>query len=348
MTNIVSTTGAFTMLQTGVDRVRGQLYKAQAELGSGTPSDYGLTLGANTAVLVGLQQQQGQLQTIQQTNGIAQSRIDATSSILSSLMTDAQSFLQSAVQNDPAAVSPATLQQQARDGLASLRQAMNTFVGGQAIFGGINTDVTVMPQDPTATGSAADTAFQSAFTSAFSMSSTDPNVVSLDSTQVKSFLNSGVESLFSASSWGSAWSKASDTPMASRIGLSRNIGSSISANETAIVDLAKAYSTIASMPLDKMNSAAASAVISSAATSASAAVDGLTALQARVGTMQSDLQSADQAMSVQIDTLTTGIENLAPIDPYATSSKITELQTQLQTAYTLTAQLQKLSLAQYL
>ena len=263
-------------------------------------------------------------------------------------MTDAQSFLQSAVQNDPAAVSPATLQQQARDGLASLRQAMNTFVGGQAIFGGINTDVTVMPQDPTATGSAADTAFQSAFTSAFSMSSTDPNVGSLDSTQVKSFLNSGFESLFSASSWGSAWSKASDTPMASRIGLSRNIGSSISANETAIVDLAKAYSTIASMPLDKMNSAAASAVISSAATSASAAVDGLTALQARVGTMQSDLQSADQAMSVQIDTLTTGIENLAPIDPYATSSKITELQTQLQTAYTLTAQLQKLSLAQYL
>ena len=119
MTNTVSTTGAFTMMQTGVDRLRGQLYKAQAELGSGTPSDYGLTLGANTAVLVGLQQQQGELQTIQQTNGIAKSRIDTTASILSSLMTGAQAFLQNTVQNDPAAVSPATLQQQAREGLAS-------------------------------------------------------------------------------------------------------------------------------------------------------------------------------------------------------------------------------------
>ena len=136
--------------------------------------------------------------------------------------------------------------------------------------------------------------------------------------------------------------------MTSRIGLSRTISSSISANEKSIVDLAKAYSTIASMPLDKMNNAAAAAAIRSAATSASDAVDGLTKLQARVGTMQADLQSADQAMSMQIDTLTIGVENLAPIDPYATSSKITELQTQLQAAYTLTAQLQKLSLAQYL
>ena len=345
---VFSTTGAYTMLQTSVDRVRAQLAKAQTELGSGKPSDYGLTLGANTGVLVSLQQQQSALQAIQQTNGVAQSRLDTTSTVLGSILDSAQSFLQSVVQNNPSAVSPATLQQQARDGLASLRQALNTVVGGQAIFGGLNTDVTVMAQDPSASGSAADNAFQSAFTGAFGMTSTDPNTANLDATQVDEFLQGSFQQLFTPAAWNASWSSANDTALSSRIGLTRTITSSISANEQSIVTLAKAYSTIIDMPLGSMNPMAASAVIDSAARSASDAVDGLTALQARVGTMQADLTASNQAISVQIDTLTAGVENLSPIDPYATASKVTELQTQLQSAYSITAQLQKLSLGQYL
>jgi len=165
---------------------------------------------------------------------------------------------------------------------------------------------------------------------------------------VSGFLQGSFQNLFSAASWQAGWSNANDTPLTSRIGLTRIIDSSVSGNEKAIVDLAKAYATIVDMPLAQMTPSAGSAAIRVAATNASNAVDGLTALQARVGTMRADIEASDKAIALQIDTLTIAGENLAPVDPYATSSRVTELQTQLQTAYTLTAQLQKLSLAQYL
>jgi len=46
--------------------------------------------------------------------------------------------------------------------------------------------------------------------------------------------------------------------------------------------------------------------------------------------------------------LTTQISNLEDVNPYEASTQVTNLQTQIETAYSLTAQLQKLSLVNYL
>ncbi len=58
--------------------------------------------------------------------------------------------------------------------------------------------------------------------------------------------------------------------------------------------------------------------------------------------------SANNQMSVQMNILTTQISNLESVDPYQASTQVTGLQTQIETAYSLTAQLQKLSLVNYI
>ncbi|TPV98887.1 MAG: hypothetical protein USCAAHI_01686 [Beijerinckiaceae bacterium] len=53
-------------------------------------------------------------------------------------------------------------------------------------------------------------------------------------------------------------------------------------------------------------------------------------------------------MSVQMNILSTQIGNLENVNTYEVSTQITDLQTQIETSYSLTSQLQQLSLVKYL
>ena len=48
-------------------------------------------------------------------------------------------------------------------------------------------------------------------------------------------------------------------------------------------------------------------------------------------------------MSVQMNVLSTQIGNLEDVNPYQASTQVTDLQTQIETAYELTSQLSQLS-----
>jgi flagellar hook-associated protein 3 FlgL len=53
-------------------------------------------------------------------------------------------------------------------------------------------------------------------------------------------------------------------------------------------------------------------------------------------------------MSLQMNILSTQIGNLESVNTYEVSTRITDLQTQIETSYKLTADLQQLSLVHYL
>ena len=344
----ISSASAYSLLQTSVKNIRTNLSKAQAELSSGSPADYGLDLGSKTNLLVGMQQQQTVLTQISQNNAIATTRLDATTTALNSLMTSASNFMQLMIQNKPNQLNIAALQSAAKEGLSAMRDIMNTTVAGSSIFGGENTQAPVIANDPNAAGGPADTAFQSAFGTTFGMATNSATVDQITSGQMSTFLSGNFASLFDATGWKASYSAAGDQGISTQITASRVTTTSISGNDPAFSTMAKAFATIADLPLAQMGSDAANIAISKAAETASNALAGLTALQAQVGTMQQTVKDATQSLSVQIDTFTKGIEALDPVDPYAVSTQVTQLTTQLQTSYTLTAQLQHLSLAQYL
>jgi flagellar hook-associated protein 3 FlgL len=53
-------------------------------------------------------------------------------------------------------------------------------------------------------------------------------------------------------------------------------------------------------------------------------------------------------MSAQIDIINSQIDNLEQVDPFEAATRVTTLMTQLETAYSLTARVQRLTILNYL
>ncbi len=77
-------------------------------------------------------------------------------------------------------------------------------------------------------------------------------------------------------------------------------------------------------------------------------VSSITGTEAGVGALLKRVTNANTSMSSQMTILQTQIGNLDDVDTATAATKLNSLSTQLQTAYELTAEIQKLSLAQYL
>ena len=71
-------------------------------------------------------------------------------------------------------------------------------------------------------------------------------------------------------------------------------------------------------------------------------------MQANVGVAQNDITSANNQMSVEMNVLNTQIGNLEGVNPFDAQTQVSNLQTQIETSYELTSQLEQLSLVKYL
>jgi flagellar hook-associated protein 3 FlgL len=58
--------------------------------------------------------------------------------------------------------------------------------------------------------------------------------------------------------------------------------------------------------------------------------------------------NASDQMSLQMNLLSTQVGGLESVNTYEVATRITDLQTQIETSYSLTSQLQQLSLVKYL
>lgn len=168
-----------------------------------------------------------------------------------------------------------------------------------------------------------------------------------------SFLSNQFSSLFTGdwsttSGTGSDWSSASDTTLNSQISTSDNESTSVSANQTAFRQLAEAYTMVSSLGNQNLSSDAYQAVVSQAQSLVSSAITGLTNIQSNVGVTQAAITSSNNQMSAQMTIFTTQIGNLDDADAYDAATQVNNLQTQIETAYSLTNQLKQLSLVNYI
>jgi flagellar hook-associated protein 3 FlgL len=136
--------------------------------------------------------------------------------------------------------------------------------------------------------------------------------------------------------------------LTSQISGSQTVNSSVSANNAVFQQLAQAYTMVADLGTENLNAAAYQAVTSTAHGLLSSAIGSLINLQASVGLIQSNVSAATNEMSAEMNILSAQIGNLDNVNPYDAATRVNSLQTQIQTAYSLTAQLQHLSLVKYL
>ncbi len=340
----VSSSTISSILQNTVTRMQSQLTTVSSEASTGLLADIGQTLGANAGQDISLHQQMADISAISSSNALVGNQLDTAYNALTTMQSSTQSMLTSLVSAEAGtsgSSGSASVQETASAALASFTSTMNSQSGGQYVFGGINSGVAPLATSPTAMQTAVANAFQTAF--GFSMTSS--SVSTITAAQLTNFLGgSQFTSLFS----GSGWTSASSTALTNRIGVNETATTSITANDQAFQDTAQALTMVSEFAGLNLGSDAYSALLSTASTVMTSANNGLIQASATIGGMQNQVTQANSAVSLQQNLLTTQINANEDVNSYQVATEVSNLSTQLQTAYSLTAQIHKLSLVNFL
>jgi flagellar hook-associated protein 3 FlgL len=346
-TSFVSTNYLATALLPSIQQTEATLASAGVEESTGQYANIGLQLGDQSGHELSLKNENDLLQTLTSGNSIVTTNLTTSQDALNSILTGAQSAVSSLTEwNTGETNSPATLQNIGVNALQSLIATTNTTSNGQYVFGGINSSVAPMADYFSSTTSAAKTAIDTAFSS--TLTTLGVTASTITASQMQSFLSGPFAAQFSGTNWTSNWSSASSTNTSGQIAPGETIDTSTNANQPGFQQLAQGYAMLAGFGGSQLSAAAQQVVASTASSLITQGVNSITATEANVGASLSQVTDANSSMSSQMTILQTQIGNLDNVNSTTVAAQINTLSTQLQTAYELTGQLQKLSLAQYL
>jgi len=287
------------------------------------------------------------LQTLLDSNSVANTRLSTTQAILGEISADAQAFLGILVdvRSDPG--SAGVTQERAGEQLAALVGKLNSAQNGEYLFAGANTHVKPVGDysDP---ASAAKQAVANAFQAHFGFAQTDPAAGGITEADMRDFLDTDFAALFDDPAWSANWSTASDTPVSARISTSETVPTGATADDPAMRKLAMAYTMVADLGLKDISEGAYRAIVETATGILGSAIQGVTSTQARLGYSEQAIADANERLSIQKDVLEKHVGSLEGIDPYEASTRISTLLTQIETSYALTARIQQLSLIDFL
>jgi flagellar hook-associated protein 3 FlgL len=337
-----------SMRQT-IRQAQNEMTSASTEATTGVYADIGVSLGSNTSVNVNLTREVSRIDSILSSNSIANQRMTSSQTALSDMGSQAQKLMDQlvALRGNTDGSSVALTQSTATSTLSSVVASANTMVNGEYLFAGTNTDV----QPMTDSSSSTNAAIQQALTDY--MAAQSPPVTSasnLTGAQMKDFITTKVEPMFTSDSGWSSWSSASDQNMTSRISNSEVVETSTNSNSSGMRYLALATSVTNALmgTTPALSQDAQNAVTDQAISYSRQAVDGLNSQASQLGLSQSRLTDANTTLNSQKTILNTSIGDLTGVDPYEASTKVNSLQTQLETAYTIVSKIQQLSLVNYL
>ena len=327
-------------------RLQSDLVKATKEMSTLRVADTGLALGARSSISVSLHREIDRLKGIVDSNELAATRLKATQIGLRELTDAANELLSDYSTALTDVADPTIVQQQAAKVLALMSSVLNTNLNGENIFAGINTDVKPFNDflDPASPNRAA---FDASFAAHFGFAADDPAAAGIAAADMEAFLTS-IEGQFEGTGWSPAWSQATNQTITSRITLTETAQTSVSANIPGFRKLAMAAATVAATFGSGLGEEARVAAIERGIKLLGEAVTDLANQQGYTGVTEQRLSQASERMSTQIDLFTGSIQDLEGVDEFEAAAKVTNLKTQLEISYSLTASMQKLSLLNYL
>jgi flagellar hook-associated protein 3 FlgL len=334
--------------QLSLRRMQAKLADGQKEVATSRHADVGLELGYKFSTTLSLRNDYDRTKSVMDTNASTKARLDISQNALDAITKNAQDFIGNLLGARDTITGPGVLATQGVTGLKSLIDTLNTSIGGVNVFSGIQVDQNPMKQYFDQPPPASKQAVDSAFSAAFGMSQSDPNVSTISASQMQNFLDTSFDGLFQDPNWQANWSSASSTDVQTRISKTEIIQTSVNANDPAFRKLVSAYAMIADLGTAKLSQGAYQAVVDKATKLVGDAVQGLSNMQSTLGVAQERVTKADQRMSIQIDVMQKQITGLEGVDPYEASTHVSALLTQIETSYALTARVQKLSLLNYL
>jgi flagellar hook-associated protein 3 FlgL len=346
----ISTATLWNSPRTNLDKMQAELNKANKELVTGREVDVGLKLGYRTGEAISLRQERSGIESITDSNAIVKLRVDSSITTLAQIRETANEFMNSLIATPIADRNMAVVKYSAEANLSNLVAGLNNSTNGQYIFGGINTKA--KPAADYTLGSPAKTAVANAFTAAppagFGFSQNDPAAAGITPDKMTEFLDGAFNALFNDVNWTANWSSASSQNIQSQISPSDRIETSVNANEKAFRDVAMAYTMALDLGISNLSVETREVVVSKIVETLSGATTGLSDLETRLGITKDKLEEANERMDLQKNIFEEELSGLEGVDPAEAKIKVDQLMTQIQTSFSLTAQLRQLNLINFL
>lgn len=342
----ISSNSITTTLRISASKAQVAIAKGVKEATTGRLDDVGKELGALTGRNVTLRADLLEIDKLVDTNSLVGARLEVAQERLSQLITTAQSFQKDLLAARNSADGGGVIAQPAGSNLSSLLATLNVSMDGQFLFGGINTSE--QPMTPYENGSPSKTAIDAAFTAAFGFAPGATGTTNILPAAMETFLDNAFAAEFDDPAWGTNWSVASDQVMRSRISTTQTIDSSASANDVAFRKLAMAYTMLSGLGAEQMNQTTFQVVTDKALLLVAGAVADLARVGASLGVAQEQTTHATSRLKVQSDIVTKQVNAMENVDPEEASVRVTSLRNQLEMSHALSAQIQRLSILNYL
>ncbi|WP_445502356.1 flagellar hook-associated family protein [Microvirga sp. G4-2] len=342
-TTFISSSTLWNSPRSTLDKLQSELVKANKEVVTGRHMDVGLALGRKTGKSLSLRQERAALDALTDSNTSATLRLKSTSAALDQVRTAGDNFKNALIGMHVGAQDIALIQSQARASLDKLVGNLNENVGNQFLFGGVNSRV----QPLKAYDAGPRAAINKAFLDYFTFPQTDAQVADITPAQMQAFIDGPLADLFETQ-WKGTWSNASDQNIQSLISPTERVETSGNANETAFRQLAMAYTMTFDLGIAGLNDQTREYLLNRVIGTLGEGVAGVTELEADLGTAQRKIDDANERMSLQKTFFEERITNYEAIDPAEAKVRVDQLSTQIQTSYSLTAQLNQLSLINFI
>ncbi|MCJ2122100.1 flagellar hook-associated family protein [Methylobacterium sp. J-077] len=346
--SFISTATLLNSTRWDMSRLQAGIAKANIEVDKGRYADIGLELGYKTGITLDLRQQFGDITAQKTRNDLTTVRLADSQSALNQIRSDGEAFLALIAPGKLTDASGTVVAQAAASKLSAFIGQMNTSTAGQYVFSGINTTQRPLADYEAFPTSAAKTAFAQTFQTTFGFApGTQPGASQITPAQMQSFLDGPAAALIANPQWGSNWSSASDTNIRTDIGPGETATTSTNANAQPFRQLAMMYMIGSDIGLASLASATQAVVYSKMRSIAGQATVDVTAIHADLGTVEARLTTLGKQQEAQKIILTSGFNSLEGVDQAEAKTRLDALSTQLQISYSLTSQIRKLNLIDY-
>lgn len=323
-----STLSMNTLLSSRMSATQAQIQTLQRQVATGQRAETYAQLGTQAGANIALHNEANTVAIFQQNNQVLIGRMSAMDQAMTAMHDPAES-----VKSDAYALMPSDTQRNAlilsaQNAFSTVVNALQTSVGGRALFSGDGTDVTPIV-------STVFSDLQSAITAL-------PQPV--DTTAVEST----IDNFFSTPS---NFYQGGSSLQPSAVDKNISVDYGILASDPAFKDLLQGLATIALMPTpDGVNitDAQYTAAIQGAASTLSQGVGQLNQLISSNGSNQALVENTNTQHATTLTMVQEQINTIEQTDLAEAASQLAQLSTQLQATYEMTAQLNQLSLINYL
>jgi flagellin-like hook-associated protein FlgL len=348
--------------QSQLTRMQADLARLTAELSSGQKSDPARTLGVGASLLYKLHSDIQQGEAIGNAGTLAEQRLTAMQDALTSVGGLMDQMSPEILKTDALKGNGyAIIASNAREVLGSMVDLLNSSWDGQSLFGG--TDSASAPLAGAGamldwTRTRFDAALGSTGGTLDAMDVADPatgllkTVSDMFSNMARDATSSfyGVAYQSTSRSTGRAIAGESDEASLVRIGAGETLSYNLRADGEAFRGAFQSLSLLSLLdaPDGELSQEAKTALLDQAGTLMRGAREELTVAAGVLGAKQERLARVAEIQERTVTAATAQINDLEGVDYYTVSDRISTLQIQLQATYSITAQLSKLSLVNYL